>query len=86
MITQNTYSNDYRIMTFKLTGREVTAVQHAIRREIARLNEYIQNEENYRWNKNDPSTVDNNFRNDDIATMKMLMSLIADLHDHTIKP
>ena len=74
MITQNTYSNDYRIMTFKLTGHEVTAVQHAIRREIARLNEYIQEHKDYTW------------RQDDIATMKMLMSLIADLHDHTIKP
>ena len=74
MITQNTYSNDYRIMTLKLTGHEVTAVQHAIRREIGRLNEYIQEHKDYTW------------RQDDIATMKMLMSLIADLHDHTIKP
>ena len=61
-------------MTLKLTGPEVAVLQHAIRREIGRLNEYIQEHKDYTW------------RQDDIATMKMLMSLIADLHDYTIKP
>ena len=74
MVLKNTYENNYRIMTLKLTGPEVAVLQHAIRREIARLNEYIQDNKDYTW------------RQDDIATMKMLMSLIADLHDHTIKP
>jgi len=74
MVLKNTYENNYRIMTLKLTGPEVAVLQHAIRREIGRINEYIQENQNY------------SYRDTDIANMKMLMSLIADLHDHTIKP
>ena len=74
MVVKNTYENNYRIMTLKLTGPEVAVLQHAIRREIGRLNEYLQENKNY------------SYRDTDIANMKMLMSLIADLHDYTIKP
>lgn len=80
MLVKNTYTysnitdNAYRIMTLKLTGLEVTALQLAIRREIDRLQQYIQAMPEY------------SFRDRDIANMKTLKSLLGDLHDNTIKP
>lgn len=74
MVTMNTYDNLYRIMTLKMTGLEVSALQFAIRREIDRLQTYILEHTDYSW------------RDTDIANMKALKSLIGDLHDHNIKP
>ena len=78
MLLVNTYQysnlNAYRIMTLKLTGEETVAIQFAIRREIDRLQQYILDNPSYSW------------RDRDIANMKALKSVLADLHDNTIKP
>lgn len=78
MLVANTYEysneNPYRIMTLKLTGQEVGAMQFAIRREIDRLQQYIWDNPNYSW------------RDKDIANLKTLKSVLMDLHDNTIKP
>jgi hypothetical protein len=74
MLIKQTFTENYRTMTFKWTAEEANAVAFAIRRELDRLDTYLKTHKQYP------------FRGHDIANAKMLKSTLMDLWDHTIKP
>ena len=74
MLVKQSFTENYRTMTFKWTPEEASVVAFAIRRELDRLDKFLKKHQDYP------------FRGNDIAHAKMLKSTLMDLWDHTTKP